>query len=339
MRMNRTGPSVSLLVALAVAAACGSSAAVPTPLSNETTPGGGTGAGGALGGGSNGTGSPGSGGNGSQGTGGNASGSAGAAQGAGGSSATPSGLPCDVEQVLASACVTCHSSPPVNGAPTALVSYADLTAPSAIDPNQTYAQRCVVRMQDAAKPMPPGQGVTMTPAQVAAFQAFIDGGYPKGECGAIDAGPSPDAGPPVSFPNDPPKCTSNLTWLFGNSLGDLMNPGKACNACHAQKGKVVFAVAGTVYPTGHEPDLCVGSGANGATIEITDANGNTTKLSANFSGNFDAKSIAGFTPPYTAKVVFNGQERAMVTPQTSGDCNSCHTQDGANGAPGRIRLP
>jgi predicted CXXCH cytochrome family protein len=25
--------------------------------------------------------------------------------------------------------------------------------------------------------------------------------------------------------------------------------------------------------------------------------------------------------------------------QTTGDCNSCHTQSGANGAPGRILLP
>jgi len=29
----------------------------------------------------------------------------------------------------------------------------------------------------------------------------------------------------------------------------------------------------------------------------------------------------------------------MTAPQTSGDCNGCHTQTGANGAPGRITLP
>ena len=32
-------------------------------------------------------------------------------------------------------------------------------------------------------------------------------------------------------------------------------------------------------------------------------------------------------------------ERAMVAAQTSGDCNSCHTLAGTNGAPGRIMLP
>ena len=43
--------------------------------------------------------------------------------------------------------------------------------------------------------------------------------------------------------------------------------------------------------------------------------------------------------PFTAKVTHQGRERAMTTTQTSGDCNGCHTQAGANGAPGRITLP
>jgi hypothetical protein len=29
----------------------------------------------------------------------------------------------------------------------------------------------------------------------------------------------------------------------------------------------------------------------------------------------------------------------MPVKQTSGDCNSCHTVNGANGAPGRIMAP
>jgi predicted CXXCH cytochrome family protein len=29
----------------------------------------------------------------------------------------------------------------------------------------------------------------------------------------------------------------------------------------------------------------------------------------------------------------------MMTPQETGDCNSCHTEQGRNGAPGRILLP
>jgi hypothetical protein len=46
-----------------------------------------------------------------------------------------------------------------------------------------------------------------------------------------------------------------------------------------------------------------------------------------------------------AKVVSMGRERAMIESQTSGDCNSCHTQNGTTPvgatmkAPGRIVLP
>jgi predicted CXXCH cytochrome family protein len=29
----------------------------------------------------------------------------------------------------------------------------------------------------------------------------------------------------------------------------------------------------------------------------------------------------------------------MTTPQTNGDCNSCHTEQGTNGASGRIVWP
>jgi len=63
-----------------------------------------------------------------------------------------------------------------------LLDYADLTAMSAVDPAQTFAERCVVRMQDTAKPMPPGAGVSMTAAQIASFTTWIQAGYPKGDC-------------------------------------------------------------------------------------------------------------------------------------------------------------
>lgn len=40
--------------------------------------------------------------------------------------------------------------------------------------------------------------------------------------------------------------------------------------------------------------------------------------------------------PYTAKVIRDGVESKMLTPQSNGDCNACHSVDGASGAPGRI---
>jgi hypothetical protein len=76
----------------------------------------------------------------------------------------------------------------------ALVTYADLTAMSMVDAAQTVAERCVVRMQKAGTPMPPGAFVSVPAAEVAAFSAWIQAGYPKGECVPPDAGPPGDAG-------------------------------------------------------------------------------------------------------------------------------------------------
>jgi hypothetical protein len=76
---------------------------------------------------------------------------------------------------------------------------------------------------------------------------------------------------------------------------------------------------------------------SGAVIVITDANGQEFQLDVNSSGNFTSReSIA---TPYKAKVVTALGERPMLTPQTDGDCNSCHTPEGEQAAPGRITLP
>ena len=37
--------------------------------------------------------------------------------------------------------------------------------------------------------------------------------------------------------------------------------------------------------------------------------------------------------------LYMGRERLMIAAQTSGDCNSCHTQAGASAAPGRLLTP
>jgi len=84
-----------------------------------------------------------------------------------------------------------------------------------------------------------------------------------------------------------------------------------------------------------DEDQCVGT--EGLTVEITDANGTVSKLTTNAAGNFYATNT--IATPYTAKVIDGTTEVAMVTPQTNGDCASCHTQDGANNAAGRIIGP
>jgi hypothetical protein len=120
-----------------------------------------------------------------------------------------------------------------------------------------------------------------------------------------------------------------------------MTPGRACIACHS--GPVGdegprFLFLGTVYPTAHEPDDC--NGVGGVQIEITDANGVVQTVTARSSGNFYAAGDpADLRFPITARVLRGTKVLPMVTPITTGDCNTCHTQEGKEGAPGRIILP
>ena len=152
-----------------------------------------------------------------------------------------------------------------------------------------------------------------------------DGG--AGDSGIIDG---------VDF-NTPTTCTSGATWASGNRGSSSMHPGGACIACHTTARGPLMTLAGTVFPTGHEPIDCNGVAAGGVSVVVTDSKGKVVTLPVNAVGNFYVNSL--ITPPYNAKVVKGGVERAMVAAQTTGDCNSCHTVDGANNAPGRIVSP
>ena len=247
-------------------------------------------------------------------------------------------LPCDVQQVLATRCQACHSSPPV-GAPMALVTYADLMAPSLMDPTKNCAQISVSRMKATTLPMPPLPAMPATSAEIATLQNWIAAGYPMGSCSATN-GVASDGGSADANANPygtPLMCTSMTNW--NGASGQNMRPGEACIACHSLGRGPRFAIAGTLYPSAHEPDDCNGANTstNAATVVITDKNGTVTTLRPNSVGNFSYQGT--LATPFQAKVVQGGKERVMATPQTSGDCNSCHTAAGANSAPGRIILP
>ncbi len=138
-------------------------------------------------------------------------------------------------------------------------------------------------------------------------------------------------------------CTSGTYWTLGSTKSASMEPGHACRSCHVilgQAGSKDFDISGTVYPTAHEPDDCNGLG--GMTVVITDVNKTDHVLQVNSVGNFyndDALGFLKIPTPYTAKVVNGSKVRAMITAQTVGDCNSCHTEQGAQAAPGRIMAP
>jgi hypothetical protein len=157
------------------------------------------------------------------------------------------------------------------------------------------------------------------------------------------AGTDPGDDPIFSMPTT---CSSGAKWTKGNKGSSSMHPGGTCISCHASNFDAPkFIFAGTVYKTGHEPDDCNGvngsTDASGAQVIVTDANGQVFTAAVNKVGNFLGYPVSGktFKTPYTARVVFNGKERAMGEHQTSGDCNSCHTEAGTKDAPGRIALP
>jgi hypothetical protein len=135
-----------------------------------------------------------------------------------------------------------------------------------------------------------------------------------------------------------PTCTSRVTTAETTRGSPDMNPGRACITCHTTNRGPTLTIGGTIYPTAHEPDLCNGAnGTNGARVIIVGADGQTQTLTPGTSGNFNSRTRV--TTPYRASVTYMGRERAMTATQTSGDCNACHTQNGTNGAPGRILLP
>jgi hypothetical protein len=256
------------------------------------------------------------------------------------------GLPCEVTSLLGK-CTACHGAKPAGGAPSSLVTYADLIAPSKSDPSRSEAAMALVRMNSTASPMPPAGSAKPTAAEIAGMQAWVNGGMAMTTCGGgadggtTDAGAGgTDAGSTTPDPLDSSaRCTSNRTWTGGNQGSGDMNPGMACINCHSQGEGPRFAIAGTLYPTGHEPDRCNGSNGSttGARVVITGADGKVTTLTPNSVGNFYTNTAVA--KPFTVKVTYMGRTRAMAAAPANGDCNSCHTQNGASSAPGRITLP
>jgi mono/diheme cytochrome c family protein len=245
------------------------------------------------------------------------------------------GVPCDVAQVLAKDCASCHGAQPSGGAPNSMMSYDDLLAMSQNDPSMTIADMSIERMQDAKTPMPPDGAKA---DDLAILQSWIAAGMPRSTKAC-------DATPGMSFYDTDPTCSSKASWSDQGRVSlKLMRPGEACVACHEkERGPTLFA-GGTVYKTAHEPDNCYGE--TGVKVVITGADKIDRTFTVNGSGNFYFP--AAIPTPYTAKVVSadGTRSRIMKGKQTNGDCNLCHTEAGARlpndkqpSAPGRVMAP
>lgn len=137
-------------------------------------------------------------------------------------------------------------------------------------------------------------------------------------------------------------CASREIWTYADKDSPLMNPGRSCVQCHAETNDPthapLYTVGGTVMVLPHEDDDC--RGAPGMTVTLTDANGTEWSMTANSAGNFWLDADAVVAMPYTARIEDgDGNVSQMNMPVSDGDCASCHTRDGANGALGRLVPP
>jgi mono/diheme cytochrome c family protein len=258
--------------------------------------------------------------------------------GVGAGTGADTGLPCDIQQILENYCIACHLAGSAMGP---LLTYDDLLKPSTSDPHKTMAVRALERMSDPNSPMPPKPAVAPNADEIATWKAWIDAQTPKATTTCTDKPPA--AGDAGTVFNTPTVCTSNTFWKGGNGGDDddnggtsTMHPGVACITCHTIQGGPSFKIAGTVYPTAHEPNDCDGV-KGGLTVIVTDAHGKDTPLTVNSAGNFYSES--NIKAPFHVRVTNGTKVRAMNGSLTAGDCNSCHTVAGANGAPGRILAP
>jgi hypothetical protein len=155
--------------------------------------------------------------------------------------------------------------------------------------------------------------------------------------GATDGEEEEEGGGMFEMATD--ECASGRKWVGGNEESPLMRPGSDCVGCHRDEGEgPLYLAAGTVYEALDEPDDCYG--LEGATVEVTDADGTVWMLTTNAAGNFFIEPGDGpLVFPFTAKVTYDGAELPMATAQSDGNCNTCHTQMGANLAAGRIYVP
>ncbi len=248
-------------------------------------------------------------------------------------------LPCDIETLLATHCRGCHGATPTGYAPMSLMTRLDLLAPGLTNPTKTMAELSLARMTNDQSPMPPSPGDRVATADIEVYRAWLRAGAPSGDCS-----PAPD-------PFDTPTvCRSNRYWTEGDDGSILMYPGRACISCHTEVNREqgeeeapVFLVAGTVYPDGHAPNDCNGVAESaGVSVIVTDNRDRVYTLKPNSAGNFFLKrsSSTPFEYPYRVTLTStSGAKRAMNGSQGSGDCNSCHTEQGTQDAPGRILAP
>jgi hypothetical protein len=121
-----------------------------------------------------------------------------------GNAGGPSGLPCDVEKVLAQHCQKCHAASPQFGAPMPLMTWENLNARALTDESKKVYELIPLKINDDAKPMPPSPNERLSAADRKTLSDFATAGAPRGPDSCENVTPPGTINPKVS-------CTPDLT--------------------------------------------------------------------------------------------------------------------------------
>lgn len=230
----------------------------------------------------------------------------------GAASGTPGGgtdMPCDVQTLLNTKCVSCHANPPIAGSLSPLVTSADMKAMAKEDATKNETEVSIDKMK--AGTMPPGGGAT--PAEIAALENWMKGNY-AGTCAAT----GPDGGvaaPPPAAAVDP---FANAPAYVKRTASRAHNAGKDCmGGCHNHG----FTFAGTLRDGN-------GTAIAGAEVRLVDSNGKAILVNTDSSGNFHSSQSWSGTAHVGART--DTDKAIMVTALKPGDggCNGCHANGG-----------
>ena len=123
----------------------------------------------------------------------------------------------------------------------------------------------------------------------------------------------------------------------GDSESSVHNQGKDCISCHSS-----FDSGVTIFNSLDASDRNATDTANGYKVRLVLDDGNTISyVKGRGDGNFYWKGDEGTINDFTVEILDENGKVVNKSRENSHNvgrlrCNSCHTQDGLNNAPGRV---
>lgn len=134
-------------------------------------------------------------------------------------------IPCDVYDIVAEKCQSCHAEKPLYGAPMPLVTAADFAAAAKSNPAKTVAQLVSERIHDAAKPMPPVPTGPLDSGSLKVMDTWLGAGAPASK--------------------DQPACMTSSTSSGSSGSGSSGGPSLSCTPDVQLRAKIPWAMPKT----------------------------------------------------------------------------------------------